>query len=169
MTGVQTCALPILNGEKLPVWIADYVLMSYGTGAIMAVPAHDERDWAFARQYHLPIREVIAGGTVTEAAFTQTDRGTVINSATADGTFSINGIKPAEAIPTITTWLEAKGKGKKAINYKLRDWLFARQRYWGEPFPIIWVEGDARAIPEEQLPLRLPETSNFKQIGRAHV
>jgi leucyl-tRNA synthetase len=166
-TGVFTGghAVNPVNGENLPIWIADYVLMSYGTGAIMAVPAHDERDWAFARHYQLPIREVIAGGTVTETAFTQTDRGTVINSATADGSFSINGMTPAEAIPTVTAWLDTNGKGKKAVNYKLRDWLFARQRYWGEPFPIIWVEGDARAIPEEQLPLRLPETSNFKPSG----
>ena len=166
-TGVFTGGYAVnpVTGEQLPIWIADYVLMSYGTGAIMAVPAHDERDWAFARQYRLPIREVIAGGTVTEAAFTQTDRGTVINSATADGSFSINGMTPAEAIPKITAWLDAKGKGKKAVNYKLRDWLFARQRYWGEPFPITWVEGEARALPEEQLPLRLPETSNFKPSG----
>jgi len=166
-TGVFTGGYAVnpVNGEQLPIWIADYVLMSYGTGAIMAVPAHDERDWIFARQYRLPIREVIAGGTVTEAAFTQTDRGTVINSATADGSFSINGMIPADAIPKVTAWLDAKGKGKKAVNYKLRDWLFARQRYWGEPFPILWMEGDARAIPEEQLPLTLPETSNFKPSG----
>ncbi len=166
-TGVFTGGYAVnpVNGEPLPIWIADYVLMSYGTGAIMAVPAHDERDWAFARQYRLPVREVIAGGKITEAAFTQTDRGTVINSATADGSFSINGMTPAEAIPKMTAWLDAKGKGKKAVNYKLRDWLFARQRYWGEPFPITWVEGEARAIPEEQLPLRLPETSNFKPSG----
>ncbi|MCS6293303.1 MAG: leucine--tRNA ligase, partial [Nitrospira sp.] len=166
-TGVFTGGYAInpVNGERLPVWLADYVLMSYGTGAIMAVPAHDERDWAFAKTYQLPIREVIQGGHVQEAAFVATDRGTVVNSAMPDGSLSLNGMKPAEAIPAITAWLEQQGKGKKAINYKLRDWLFARQRYWGEPFPIVWVDGESRPLPEEQLPLILPETSNFKPSG----
>ncbi|MBX3236858.1 MAG: leucine--tRNA ligase [Nitrospiraceae bacterium] len=166
-TGVFTGGYAInpVTGERLPVWIADYVLMSYGTGAIMAVPAHDERDWAFAKQYGLPIREVIEGGDVQHAAFIDTDRGKVVNSTTADGAFSIDGLLPAEAIPKMTTWLEGKGKGKKTINYKLRDWLFARQRYWGEPFPVIWVDGEARPLPEEQLPLTLPETKNFKPSG----
>ena len=166
-TGVFTGGYAInpVNGERLPVWLADYVLMSYGTGAIMAVPAHDERDWAFAKTYQLPIREVIQGGHVQEAAFVATDRGTVVNSALPDGSLSLNGMKPAEAIPAITAWLEQKGTGKKAINYKLRDWLFARQRYWGEPFPIVWVDGESRPLPEEQLPLILPETSNFKPSG----
>jgi leucyl-tRNA synthetase len=166
-TGVFTGGYAInpVNGERLPVWIADYVLMSYGTGAIMAVPAHDQRDWAFARRYRLPIREVIAGGNVKEAAFTETERGTVVNSATSDGSFSINGLTPAEAIPKITDWLAKQGKGARAVNYKLRDWLFARQRYWGEPFPVLWVNGEARPLPEEQLPLVLPETNNFKPSG----
>ena len=166
-TGVFTGGYAVnpVNGERLPIWIADYVLMSYGTGAIMAVPAHDERDWAFAKTYQLPIREVIQGGQVDEAAFVATDRGTVVNSATPDGALSLNGLKPADAIPTITTWLEQQGKGKKAINYKLRDWLFARQRYWGEPFPIVWVDGESHPLLEEQLPLTLPETSNFKPSG----
>ncbi len=166
-TGVFTGGYAInpVNGERLPVWLADYVLMSYGTGAIMAVPAHDERDWAFAKTYQLPIREVIQGGHVQEAAFVATDRGTVVNSALPDGSLSLNGMKPAEAIPAITAWLEQNGTGKKAINYKLRDWLFARQRYWGEPFPIVWVDGESRPLPEEQLPLILPETSNFKPSG----
>jgi leucyl-tRNA synthetase len=166
-TGVFTGGYAInpVNGERLPIWIADYVLMSYGTGAIMAVPAHDERDWAFARRYRLPIREVIAGGNVREAAFTDLDRGTVVNSTTPEGSFSINGLTPAEAIPAITDWLEKHGKGRRAVNYKLRDWLFSRQRYWGEPFPIVWVDGEARPLPEEQLPLTLPETSNFKPSG----
>lgn len=166
-TGVFTGGYAVnpVNGEQLPIWIADYVLMSYGTGAIMAVPAHDERDWAFARRYQLPIREVIAGGTVAEAAFTDTERGTVINSTTADGALSIDGLKPSEAIPKMTEWLAKQGKGARAVNYKLRDWLFARQRYWGEPFPINWVEGEPCPIPEEQLPLVLPETSNFKPSG----
>ncbi|MFY4730667.1 leucine--tRNA ligase, partial [Nitrospira sp. BLG_2] len=166
-TGVFTggYAMNPVNGERLPIWIADYVLMSYGTGAIMAVPAHDERDWAFARQYHLTIREVIAGGNIHEAAFTDIDRGTVVNSATADGSFSINGLVPSEAIPHITEWLAKQGKGTRAVNYKLRDWLFARQRYWGEPFPIVWVDGEARPLSEEQLPLVLPETASFKPSG----
>ncbi len=154
-----------VNGEKLPIWIADYVLMGYGTGAIMAVPAHDARDWAFAKTYSLPIREVIAGGNVDKEAFVETAKGLVVNSTTPDGGFSIDGLAPVAAIPKITDWLESKGKGRKAVNYKLRDWLFARQRYWGEPFPIVWVEGEARPLPEEQLPLTLPETSNFKPSG----
>ncbi|MCE7963906.1 MAG: leucine--tRNA ligase [Nitrospirales bacterium] len=166
-TGVFTGGFAVnpVTGERLPIWIADYVLMSYGTGAIMAVPAHDERDWAFATRYHLPIREVIAGGDVSRAAFVDTGRGKVVNSTRADGSLSIDGLVPADAIPKITAWLEAQGKGKRTVNYKLRDWLFARQRYWGEPFPVLWVEGQPQALPEEQLPLRLPEASNFKPSG----
>ncbi|MCP9441556.1 MAG: leucine--tRNA ligase [Nitrospira sp.] len=166
-TGVFTGGYAVnpVNGERLPIWIADYVLMSYGTGAIMAVPAHDERDWAFARRYRLPIREVITGGNIEEAAFTDIERGTLVNSTTPDSGFSIDGLTPAEAIPKITAWLEQEGKGRRAVNYKLRDWLFSRQRYWGEPFPILWVDGEPRPLPEEQLPLRLPETSNFKPSG----
>jgi leucyl-tRNA synthetase len=158
-------AISPVNGERLPVWIADYVLMSYGTGAIMAVPAHDERDWQFARTYRLPIREVIAGGNIEQEAFVDTGRGQVIHSTAPDGSFSIDGLLPADAIPKITAWLESSGKGRKAVNYKLRDWLFARQRYWGEPFPIVWVEGEPRPLPEEQLPLRLPESTTFKPSG----
>ena len=166
-TGIFTGGYAVnpVNGERLPIWIADYVLMSYGTGAIMAVPAHDERDWAFARLHRLPIREVIAGGNIAEAAFLETARGTVVNSSTPDGSFSINGLTPADAIPKITDWLAGQGKGAKAVNYKLRDWLFARQRYWGEPFPIKWVEGEPRPLPEEELPLVLPETENFSPSG----
>jgi leucyl-tRNA synthetase len=166
-TGVFTGGYAInpVNNERLPIWIADYVLMSYGTGAIMAVPAHDERDWAFARRYRLPIREVIQGGTIQEAAFVETEQGKVVNSTTPDGTFSIDGLLPVEAIPKITAWLEEKGKGKKTVNYKLRDWLFARQRYWGEPFPVVWVDDQPKPLPEEQLPLKLPETHDFKPSG----
>jgi leucyl-tRNA synthetase len=166
-TGVFTggYAMNPVNNEPLPIWIADYVLMGYGTGAIMAVPAHDERDWAFAKTYALPIREVIAGGQTEQKAFVATDRGTVVNSTTPDGSFTINGLTPGDAIPKITAWLESHGKGRKGVNYKLRDWLFARQRYWGEPFPIVWVDGQALPIPEEQLPVLLPETSNFKPSG----
>jgi leucyl-tRNA synthetase len=166
-TGVFTGGYAInpVNRERLPIWIADYVLMGYGTGAIMAVPAHDERDWVFARTFSLPIREVIAGGDVEREAFVTTEKGIVVNSTTPDGSFSINGLAPVDAIPKITAWLESQGKGRKAVNYKLRDWLFARQRYWGEPFPVVWVGGEARPLPEDQLPLALPETSNFKPSG----
>jgi leucyl-tRNA synthetase len=158
-------ALNPVNGERLPVWIADYVLMSYGTGAIMAVPGHDQRDWEFARAFGLPIREVVAGGDVQREAFIDLERGVAVNSTTPDGRFSIDGLKAEAAIAKITAWLEAAGKGRRAVNYKLRDWLFSRQRYWGEPFPIVWVEGEAVALPEEQLPVRLPETEQFKPSG----
>jgi len=166
-TGVFTGghAVNPVNGERLPIWIADYVLMSYGTGAIMAVPAHDQRDWEFAKAFKLPIREVIAGGDIEKEAFVDVARGTVVNSSTPDRSFSIDGLTPADAIPRITDWLERGGKGRKAVNYKLRDWLFARQRYWGEPFPIVWVNGTPRPLPEEQLPLRLPEAKEFKPSG----
>ena len=166
-TGVFTGGYAVnpVNGERLPIWIADYVLMGYGTGAIMAVPAHDARDWAFAKTYSLPIREVIAGGDVDKEAFVETEKGRVVNSTAPDGRFSIDGLTPVDAIPKITAWLESNSKGRKSVNYKLRDWLFARQRYWGEPFPILWVDGEARPLPEEQLPLVLPETSNFKPSG----
>jgi leucyl-tRNA synthetase len=166
-TGVFTGGYAInpVNHERLPIWIADYVLMGYGTGAIMAVPAHDARDWAFARTYQLPVREVIAGGNVEKEAFVETEKGTVVNSTSPDGRFSIDGLAPVDAIPKITAWLESIGKGSKSVNYKLRDWLFARQRYWGEPFPIVWVDGEPRPLPEEQLPLALPETNNFTPSG----
>jgi leucyl-tRNA synthetase len=166
-TGVFTGGYAInpVNEERLPIWIADYVLMGYGTGAIMAVPAHDARDWAFAKTYSLPIREVIAGGDIEKEAFVETEHGTVINSTTSDGRFTIDGLSPVDAIPKITAWLESMGRGRKSVNYKLRDWLFARQRYWGEPFPIVWVDGAPKALPEEQLPLTLPETSNFAPSG----
>jgi leucyl-tRNA synthetase len=166
-TGVFTGGYAInpVNQERLPIWIADYVLMGYGTGAIMAVPAHDARDWAFAKTYHLPIREVIAGGDVQKEPFVETDKGVVVNSTSPDGRFSIDGLAPVDAIPKITAWLESVGTGRKSVNYKLRDWLFARQRYWGEPFPIVWVDGEARPLPEERLPLALPETKDFTPSG----
>ncbi len=154
-----------VNNELLPIWIADYVLMSYGTGAIMAVPGHDERDWEFARAFALPIREVVSGGDVQRAAFTENTAGRVVNSTTPDRSLSIDGLSPADAIPRITAWLEERGLGRKAIHYKLRDWLFSRQRYWGEPFPVIWVDGVPQALPEDQLPVRLPESADFKPTG----
>jgi leucyl-tRNA synthetase len=162
-TGVWTGAHAVnpVNGERLPVWIADYVLMSYGTGAIMAVPGHDARDWEFARTFRLPIREVVAGGNIEEAPYVDNLAGRVVNSTTPDGSFSIDGLTSEAAIAKITAWLEARGLGRRAVNYKLRDWLFARQRYWGEPFPIVWVEGEPRAIPEHMLPVLLPETDDF--------
>jgi len=166
-TGVFTGghAVNPVNGEKLPVWIADYVLMGYGTGAIMAVPGHDERDWEFARAFGLPIREVISGGDVEAAAFVDIERGVVVHSTTPDGSFSIDGLDPQAAKVKITDWLAARGAGRKAVNYKLRDWLFSRQRYWGEPFPVVWVDGEHRPLPEEQLPVRLPELKEFKPSG----
>jgi leucyl-tRNA synthetase len=166
-TGVSTgghCVNPV-NGEKIPIWIADYVLMGYGTGAIMAVPGHDQRDWEFARAFELPIREVVAGGDVTKEAYVDLERGRAVNSTTPDGTFSIDGLAAAEAIAKITAWLEKTGKGRRAVNYKLRDWLFSRQRYWGEPIPIVWVDGAPTALPEHMLPVALPETDNFKPAG----
>ena len=166
-TGVFTGghAVNPVNGEKLPIWVADYVLMGYGTGAIMAVPGHDERDWEFARAFGLPIREVVAGGDVEQAAFVDNESGAVVNSTSPDGSFSIDGLDPQAAKVKITDWLAARGAGQKAVNYKLRDWLFSRQRYWGEPFPIVWVGGEHRALPEESLPVRLPELKEFKPSG----
>ncbi|MCC8438976.1 MULTISPECIES: leucine--tRNA ligase [Leuconostoc] len=151
-TGAFTGAYGInpINGEKLPIWIADYVLSSYGTGAIMAVPAHDERDFAFAKKFDLPITPVIAGGDVNEAAYT--GDGTHINSGFLDG------LNKQEAINTAIDWLEDNHAGHKQVNYRLRDWIFSRQRYWGEPIPVIhWEDGTQTLVPEEELPLRLPE------------
>jgi leucyl-tRNA synthetase len=166
-TGVFTGghAINPVNGEKLPIWVADYVLMGYGTGAIMAVPGHDERDWEFATAFGLPIREVVAGGDVGKAAFVDNEAGKIVNSTAPDGSFSIDGLDPQSAKEKITGWLTARGAGRKAVNYKLRDWLFSRQRYWGEPFPVIWVDGEHRALPEEMLPVRLPDLENYKPSG----
>ncbi|HEY6194533.1 MAG TPA: leucine--tRNA ligase [Candidatus Eisenbacteria bacterium] len=158
-------ALNPVNGERLPIWIADYVLLGYGTGAIMAVPGHDERDWEFARTYGLPIREVVSGGNVESAAYVDNERGRIVHSTTPDGAFSIDGLEPPAARERITAWLAERGVGQRAVNYKLRDWLFSRQRYWGEPFPIVWVDGEPRALPEQMLPVRLPELKEFKPSG----
>lgn len=167
-TGVFTGATAInpVNGEAIPIWISDYVLMSYGTGAIMAVPAHDERDYEFAKTFDLPIIEVVSGGDITEEAFTDIDQGVMVNSSTPDGNFSIDGLKPAEAIGKTIEWLEAEGKGRRAVNYKLRDWLFSRQRYWGEPFPVLHSEDD-EVIPlsDSDLPLTLPVLNEIKPSG----
>ncbi len=159
-TGVFTGAYAVnpANGEKIPVWIADYVLMSYGTGAIMAVPAHDERDYEFAKKFDLPIREVVAGGNIEKEAYA--GEGEHVNSD------FLNGLNKEEAIQKMIAWLEEKGIGEKKITYRLRDWNFSRQRYWGEPIPIIhWEDGTMSAVPESELPLVLPKTSEIKPSG----
>ncbi|MEZ4280271.1 MAG: leucine--tRNA ligase [Myxococcota bacterium] len=159
-TGVATGAFatnPVTGGE-IPIWIADYVLAGYGTGAIMAVPGHDERDWAFAKTFGLPIVEVVAGGDVEEAAFTGSGR------ATASG--FLDGLETEAAKRKMIEWLESKGLGRGTVTYKLRDWLFSRQRYWGEPFPVVHgPDGDTQLIPESELPLLLPELDDFKPKG----
>ena len=161
-TGVFTGGYAInpVNDEAIPIWIADYVLMSYGTGAIMAVPGHDERDWEFAKTFGLPIVQVIGhpDADIEEAAYT--GDGTLVNSQILDGK------AVPEAKETIIAWLEERGLGKKAINYKLRDWLFSRQRYWGEPFPVVLDEdGEPTPLPEEHLPLLLPEVESYQPTG----
>lgn len=159
-TGVFTGAYAInpVNGEKMPIWIADYVLVSYGTGAIMAVPAHDERDYEFAKKFELPIREVVAGGDVTKEAYT--GDGEHVNSD------FLNGLNKEDAIAKMISWLEEKKIGTKKVTYRLRDWLFSRQRYWGEPIPIIhWEDGTMTAVPDDQLPLKLPVTTEIKPSG----
>lgn len=157
ITGVFTgsYALHPFTGEKLPVWISEYVLISYGTGAIMAVPAHDERDYAFAKHFKLPIREVISGGDISEAAFEAKD-GIVINSE------PINGLRVPEAIRKILNEIEKKGIGHRKVNYRLRDAIFSRQRYWGEPFPIYFKDGLPYTLDLKDLPLELPEIDAFR-------
>jgi leucyl-tRNA synthetase len=159
-TGVFTGAYAInpVNGAQVPIWIADYVLAGYGTGAIMAVPAHDQRDWEFAKTFDLPIVEVIVGGDVTQAAYD--GDGEHIQSEL------INGLDNEAAIKKMIDWLEQSGKGQGKITYRLRDWLFSRQRYWGEPIPILHLEdGTMKAVPEDQLPLLLPEVEQIKPAG----
>ena len=161
-TGVFTGAFAVnpANGERIPIWIADYVLLGYGTGAIMAVPAHDERDFAFARKFDLPIRQVVAPVTAPSSdPLPYLDDGVAINSPIIDG------LGTPEAKAKITAWLEDGGCGKKTVNYKLRDWLFSRQRYWGEPFPIVWEAGAHRALEESELPVEPPPLDDFKPTG----
>ncbi len=160
-TGVALEGISAVNpvtGKEIPVWISDYVLMTYGTGAIMAVPAHDNRDWDFAKKFNLPIIEVVAGGEDVQAqAYTDVSEGKMVNSGFLDG------LEVKEAISTMIEYLESKGIGKRKVNYKLRDWVFSRQRYWGEPIPLVdcpdcgWV-----AIPESELPLMLPEIEDYE-------
>ncbi|KIU21903.1 leucine--tRNA ligase [Weissella cibaria] len=158
--GVFTGAYAInpMNGEELPIWIGDYVLASYGTGAIMAVPAHDTRDYEFAKKYDLPMRQVLAGGDIADEAYT--GDGEHINAGFLDG------MGKQEAIDKAIAWLEEQGVGHKQVNYRLRDWIFSRQRYWGEPIPVIhWEDGEKTLVPEDQLPLRLPEVDNIMPSG----
>jgi len=159
-TGLQLEGLTALNpanGQRIPIWVSDYVLITYGTGAIMAVPGHDTRDWEFAREYGLPIVEVVQGGNIEEAAFTDIEEGILVNSG------FLNGLPVKDAIERTIEWLEESGHGERKVNYKLRDWVFSRQRYWGEPIPLVhcpscgWV-----AVPEEQLPVLLPEVEQFR-------
>ena len=163
-TGVFTGGVVVnpATGSDIPVWIADYVLMGYGTGAIMAVPGHDERDYAFAKRFQLPIVEVVAGGDIAKAPFIED--GTAVNSANAE--VSLDGLPTPEAKSRITSWLTGKNLGRAAVQYKLRDWLFSRQRYWGEPIPIIHLEdGTMKPVPEGELPLLLPELARFQPSG----
>lgn len=159
-TGVFTGAYAInpVNGAKMPIWIADYVLVSYGTGAIMAVPGHDERDYEFAKKFELPIVEVVAGGDVSKEAYT--GDGEHVNSD------FLNGMNKEEAISKMIAWLEEKEIGTKKVTYRLRDWLFSRQRYWGEPIPVIhWEDGTMTAVPDSELPLVLPKTTEIRPSG----
>jgi len=160
-TGVFSGSYAInpVNGKKIPIWIADYVLVSYGTGAIMAVPAHDTRDWEFAKKFNLPIIEVLKSEVdVQEQAWTED--GIHVNSD------FLNGLDKADGIETMNTWLEKQGIGKRTINYKLRDWIFSRQRYWGEPIPLVHCDSCGTvAVPEDQLPLTLPEVETYAPSG----
>ena len=160
-TGVEikgVKAVNPVNGTEIPIWISDYVLMTYGTGAIMAVPGHDTRDWEFATKFGLPIIEVVAGGDITKEAFTDIQTGTMINSG------FLNGMSVEEAKKAIIDWLVEKGLGERKVNFKLRDWVFSRQRYWGEPIPLVYCEhcGGWQALPEESLPLVLPEVESYE-------
>ncbi len=151
-------AINPVNGREIPIWISDYVLVTYGTGAIMAVPAHDKRDWDFAKKFDLPIIEVVSGGRdVQEEAYDDVDEGTMVNSGFLDG------MQVKDAVAAMINDLEAKGIGTRRVNFKLRDWVFSRQRYWGEPIPIVHCEKCGYvALPESELPLVLPETENFE-------
>ncbi len=162
-TGVFTGSYAInpFSKEKIEIWIADYVLISYGTGAIMAVPGHDERDWEFASKYNLPIVEVVEGGDVSKAAYTAKGNAKIINSSN-DKTLSMDGLSVDQAIKEAILFIEKNSIGKATVNYKLRDWLFSRQRYWGEPFPLIHKDDSVELIQEKDLPVMLPEVENYK-------
>src|SRR5699024_365926 len=149
-----------VNGKQVPIFISDYVLATYGTGAIMAVPAHDTRDWEFAKKFGLPIVEVVKGQTASDLdkeAFTDVATGTLVNSGFLDG------LSVEDAKEKMYAWLEENGKGHKQVNFKLRDWVFSRQRYWGEPIPMVFCEKCGwQPLPESELPLRLPEIKDFE-------
>lgn len=159
-TGVEIKGLKAINpatGEEIPVWVSDYVLMSYGTGAIMAVPGHDQRDYEFAKEFNLPIIEVVEGGDITKEAYTDSKNGVMINSG------FLNGLKADKAMEKMADYLEEKGLGVRKVNYKLRDWVFSRQRYWGEPIPLVHCEKCGWVpVPEEQLPVTLPDVENYE-------
>ncbi len=160
-SGVFTGAFVInpATKKKIPIWIADYVIITYGTGAIMAVPGHDERDYEFAKQYNLPIVEVVSGGDLSKAAYI--GDGISVNSTNDE--ISLNGLPTDQAKAQMAEWLEKNKLGKRSVNYKLRDWLFSRQRYWGEPFPLIYLEdGTVKDLPENELPILLPESKSYK-------
>jgi len=172
-TGVFTgrYAVNPVNGKKIPIWVADYVLIGYGTGAIMAVPAHDTRDFEFAEKFGLPINCIMdpAGAddklriNVLDGKACWTEDGIYINSASEEKGISIDGLNKEKGIQTIISWLEEKGVGQSTVNYKLRDWLFSRQRYWGEPFPVIhWEDGEIEVVPETELPVVLPELKKYQ-------
>ncbi len=162
-TGVRlegVCGVNPVNGTEIPIFISDYVLMSYGTGAIMAVPAHDTRDWEFAKKFGLPIVEVVQGGNVEQEAYTSCDTGVMVNSGMLDG------LLVEEAKKKIIGWLSENGKGEPKVNFKLRDWVFSRQRYWGEPIPIIHCDHCGYVpLDESELPLRLPEVESYEPTG----
>lgn len=154
-----------VNNEQIPIWIADYVLMSYGTGAIMAVPGHDDRDYEFAKKFGLPIVEVVSGGNIEAEAFTDSEQGLMVNSSNENG-LDLNGLKVGDAIENAINWLEENEKGQRTVQYRLRDWLFSRQRYWGEPMPIIHGEnGEIIPLNESDLPLTLPEVNKYEPTG----
>jgi len=159
-TGVELKGIKAINpvnNKEIPIWISDYVLITYGTGAVMAVPGHDERDWEFANKFNLPIVEVISGGDITKEAYTSTEEGILVNSD------FLNGLSIKEAKEKILKWIEENNIGKRKVNYKLRDWVFSRQRYWGEPIPMIYCEDCGWVkVPEEELPLLLPEVENYE-------
>ena len=157
---IGSYAINPVNNAEIPIWIADYVLMSYGTGSIMAVPGHDERDFDFAKKFELPIIEVVEGGNLEKAAFTGKN-GKIINSSNEDG-LDLNQIEVKEAIEKTILWLESKELGRRKIQYKLKDWLFSRQRYWGEPIPIIHSNDQIVPIDESELPLKLPEVDKYE-------
>lgn len=159
-TGVELKGLKAVNpatGGEIPIWVSDYVLITYGTGAIMAVPGHDQRDWEFATKFNLPIVEVIKGGNIEEAAYTDTDSGELVNSG------FLNGMMVKDAIEAMCDKLENDGLGTRTTNYKLRDWVFSRQRYWGEPIPLVYCDDCGWVpVPESELPVMLPEVENYE-------